>query len=182
MNLEEIIKIVLASTVFSGIISALISYFVTIRLKNMDYKNEYFKKILDKRLNAYQYLETQIAVMKTTIMDEDGNAYHYIFNNGKNGVIEFHKNLILAMSYSLWINDKTVKIMEDLNQHFYLISEIDDMEEIIKRAKRDYHKIAILRKELESAVKYDLFNLHNLNNFIKEKKNAKLRTFKYTEK
>lgn len=181
MNTEEIINIILASTVISGITSALISYFISIRLKNHDYKNEYYKKILDKRLNAYQYLETQIAVMKTTVMDEDANAYHYIFGEGTDGVIKFHQNLIIAMSYSLWINDKTVKIMEDLNQYFFLISEINDKDEIVKRAKRDYNKIADLRKKLESAVKNDLFNLHNLNNFIKEKKSNKIRLFQYKE-
>lgn len=71
--------------------------------------------------------------------------------------------------------------MEELNQYFFLISEINDKDEIVKRAKRDYHKIADLRKKLESAVKNDLFNLHNLNNFIKEKKSNKIRLFQYKE-
>lgn len=182
METAEIVKIVLASTVISGIISALISYIISVRLKNIDYKNEYYKKILDKRLDAYKYLENQIAVMKTTVMDdEDGKAYHFIFGSGSDGVIEFHKNLVVAMSYSIWINDKTVKIMEDLNQYFYLISSVNDEKQIVSKAKRDYHKIAGLRKELEKSVKSDLFNLHNLDEFIKEKKNEKPRLFHYKD-
>ncbi|MDY3338743.1 hypothetical protein PG279_06075 [Riemerella anatipestifer] len=182
METAEIIKIVLASTVISGIISAIVSYIISVRLKNIDYKNEYYKKILDKRLDAYQYLENQIAVMKTTVMDdEDGKAYHFVLGKGREGVVEFHRNLLLAMSYSLWINDKTVKVMEELNQCFYLISLIDNKNEIISRAKRDYHKIAGLRKKLEKSVKSDLFSLHNLDRFIKEKKHEKLRLFYYKD-
>lgn len=180
MSAIEIIKIILPSTFLSGIVSALISYIVSIRLKNIDYKNEYYKKILDKRLEAYKYLEIQIAVMKSTVIDDqDGQIYHFLFGNGSEGTIEFQKNMMLAMSYSIWINDKTVKILEELNQVFYLISEFEDTNEIIKRAKRNYNKVSELRKSLEKSVKYDLFNLHNLNSFIKEKNNNKPRKFQY---
>lgn len=180
MNTSEIIKIILASTVVSGTISAIISFFVSVKLKNLDYKNEYYKKILDKRLEAYKYLEIQIAVMKTTIMDDkDGKAYHMMFSDGENKLIEFQKNLMLAMSYSLWINDSTVRIIEELNQLIYIIGEDSRRLNLINVAKDNYNEVATLRKKLEFAVKEDLYNLHDINKFNKTQKEYGTRLFRY---
>ncbi|MCS4164771.1 hypothetical protein [Sphingobacterium sp. BIGb0116] len=165
----ENIQIVFTSTLIAGLVSAIVTYFFNIRLKREDYKNEFYKKILDKRMIAYGYLEAQIAVMKTTILDDDNCAYHYIFSQGMDKFHEFSKNLHLAMSYSLWINDNTVKKMENLNDLFLKIDANSNDKNLISNAKENYQLVAKLRRELEQTLRDDMINLHKIEGFNKLK-------------
>lgn len=170
MENSDLIKVILTSSLIAAILSAIVSAFVSIKLKSLDYRNEYFKKILEKRLDAYKFIETQIALLKNTVLDNDGLAFHQIFAYGEDGFHEYQKNLIVAMSYSMWINEKTTDYMEDLNAVFFKISgKISNQndEYVSKIAKQHYHEISKLRKLLEDSVRNDLLNLHNLKNMKK---------------
>lgn len=169
MENSELLNVILTSSLIAGILSAIVSAIVSIKLKNLDYKNEYYKKILEKRLDAYKFLETQIAVLKSSVLDEDGKGYHLIFAYGENEYHKFQSNLIAAMAYSMWINDQTVDHMEKLNELFFKISRkpMKDDKEVIKLGKENYHAIAGLRKQLEDSVRQDLLNLHDLKKFKK---------------
>lgn len=65
--MNETIKILLASSLIAGIVSTIVSYITSIRLKKIDFKNEYYKEILKKRLHAYEFIENQIAVLKSVV-------------------------------------------------------------------------------------------------------------------
>ncbi len=81
MKYMDTITIILTSSVVSAIISSLVNSFFSFRLKSVDYKYTYYKEILSKRLNAYQFLEAQIAVLKAIVLDEEDNqTYHMVFN------------------------------------------------------------------------------------------------------
>lgn len=180
----ELIKVILTSSLIAGILSVIVSAIVSIKLKNLDYKNEYFKKILEKRLDAYKFLETQIAVLKSTVLDEDAKAYHMIFAYGEDKFYEFQQNLIAAMVYSMWINDNTVDHMEKLNELFFKILrkvEGDDVKQLVRIGKVHYHEISDLRKSLEDSVRKDLLNLHNLKKFKKSESSKRLRKIEMEE-
>ncbi|TYZ05751.1 hypothetical protein FY528_21010 [Hymenobacter lutimineralis] len=115
------ITIILTSSVISAIISALISAYVSLRAKDIDYKHNYYKEIINKRLAAYQFLETQISVLKSTVLDDDQKAFHLIFAYGREKFMEFQQNLTLAMAYSIWIEEETVEAMQELNDVFFSI-------------------------------------------------------------
>jgi len=96
------ITLILTSSVIAAIVSAIISAIVSLKLKQIDYKNDYYKEIISKRLNAYQFLENQIAVLKSTVLDDsDRKPYHMIFSYGEKKLNKFQDNLFLAMSYSI---------------------------------------------------------------------------------
>ncbi|WPP52165.1 hypothetical protein [Catalinimonas niigatensis] len=166
----ESLNLLLTSTVIAGILSAIVSAIVSIKLKDQDYRHEYFKKILDKRLEAYHFIETQIAGMKSSVLDENARAYHLIFAYGKDKFYEYQHNLFVALSYSMWINDRTVVHMEKLDELFFNISRrIDETDDntLIILGKDYYREISDLRQTLEGAVRNDLLNLHDLNKFRK---------------
>jgi len=171
MENSELFKIILTSSLIATILSAIVSALVSIKLKQLDYKNEYYKKILDKRLDAYQFLENQIAVLKNTVLDDkDGRAYHIIFSYGEDDFHKFQHNLFLAMSYSTWINNNTTEHMEKLNELFFHISlKVEANADLVTLGKNHYKEIASHRKKLEGCVRNDLMNLHDLKNFTKEK-------------
>ncbi len=174
------ITIILTSSVVSALISSLINSFFSFRLKNLDYKYTYYKEILSKRLNAYQFLETQVAVLKAIVLDEeDGRTYHMVFNQSYDDFVEFQKNLYLAMSYSLWINEKTVHSMQQLNDLFlHLNTELESGNDLQETGKIYYKQLSRARKELEISVRKDLLELHKLDKFLNEKSEYYVRQIK----
>ncbi len=184
MENAELFKVILTSSLIASILSVIVSAIVSIKLKNLDYKNEYYKKILEKRLEAYKFLETQIAVLKSTVLDEDAKAYHLIFAYGEAKFHEFQQNLFAAMACSMWINDNTVDRMEKLNELFFKISrkvEGNDAKRVVRIGKDHYHEISDLRKSLEDSVRKDLLNLHNLKKFMKSASSKRLRKIEMEE-
>ncbi|MBS2101138.1 hypothetical protein [Carboxylicivirga linearis] len=183
MQQIELIKIALSSSVIAGIVSAIVSYFITLKLKKYDFKTEYFKEILKKRLTAYQYIENQIGILKGVVIDDDRKSYHLIFDNGETKFLEYQQNLFIAISYSLWIDDETVKDLEKLNSLFFnLNNHVHDKnnDEIVMIGKEYYQRISDLRFKLENSVKRGLYNLHDVKKAFRTKKKNEKR-FVYEE-
>ena len=95
MSQLEIFKLILTSSVIAGLVSAIVSYFTTLRLKKFDFKSEYYKEILKKRLNAYQYIENQIAVLKAVVLGGDKKPFHMMFSEGENEFLKYQKTYSL---------------------------------------------------------------------------------------
>ncbi len=168
------ITLILTSSVIAAILSAFVSALVSIKLKQMDYKNEYYKIIINKRLESYQFLENQIALLKGVALGNDKKPYHMIFSYGIDDFGKFQQNLMMAMSYSIWIEDSTIKVMEELNDVFFSIGEkIENFtqDQIIEIGKDYYDVIAELRATLDNCVRKDLFNLHKIKKHSLKEKN-----------
>lgn len=90
------------------------------RLKNIDYKNDYYKKIIDKRMTAYEYLEFVISKIEVIqeIFDDYGlkqgegkNIYSCFMN--KEMLAETCENIISVSKYDLWLsNEVRIKLSE----------------------------------------------------------------------
>jgi hypothetical protein len=174
----ENINLILTSTLVAGIVSTFVSYFISVRLKKLDFKNEYYKEILKKRLTAYEYIEAQLGVLKTVVLDEaDSKPYHLMFSYGDKEFFDYQKNLLMAISLGLWIDDDTTKSLEELNELFYNLNiktHGKSKTEIIEVGKKYYQIISDLRFHLENSTKKGLYNLHEVNKAFKTKnKNTK---------
>ncbi|MBA4241753.1 MAG: hypothetical protein C0448_13585 [Sphingobacteriaceae bacterium] len=155
--------------IISSIATILISSLINYYFKKFDYKYEYLKKVIDKRLEAYGFLETQIALLKSVVFDDcDRETYHIIFAYGDANLLKNQQPLSTAMAHSMWINHKTTDIMEELNMVFYktmLETHDKNEDEVIAVGKKYYNQIAKLRIKLENAVRQDLMQLHNFKYF-----------------
>lgn len=174
----ELIKFIFSIPYLSHILVALLSagltFLTTWRIKKIDYRNEYYKNIINKRLQAYQFVENQIAVLKSSIIDsEDKLAYHVIFSFDRDKFFEFQNNTHLALSQSVWLDEITIKNIEKLNEFFFQINE--DSSDLVKLGKQYYHKLAGLRNEIEKSLVAEIYQLHEVEKFIKLKKNANQR-------
>ena len=95
----ELINILLASC----IVSVFTSYFVSIRLKN-----DYYKKIIKRRCDAYNKVDIFVSQLKVVVVDEkNGEAYHSILRQSSQKFLESQVHLQQAMLRSLWIDEKT---------------------------------------------------------------------------
>ncbi|MBN8574808.1 MAG: hypothetical protein J0M05_12915 [Candidatus Kapabacteria bacterium] len=180
MDNIEFVKNVLSSTLVVTFFSTILTLIFSIVLKKFEYKNEYYKKILDKRLEAYKFLEIQIAVLKNTVVDTDKQPYHMMFSYGEDEFYEFQRNLNSAFAYSIWIHQDTVSEMENLNQIFFKISQRiteGKDEQLVELGKEYYKDVASSRIKMEDLVRRDLLNLHDLTKFMKGQKRRGMRVF-----
>lgn len=180
----DVINLILANVVISGIISTAISYFVSVKLKDLDYRNEYYKQIIERRLNAYENLERPISDLKGIILNTevlDQNPYQIFMSNGEEGFLEFQYYFMNAFSNSIWLDDKTITNLEDLNQIIFVISNeiIEKSEqEIVDIGKKYYAKLSEVRFHLENSMKEGLYNLHDIKKALKVKKDRNIRIFR----
>lgn len=170
----NIFQIVLTSSLISGIVSAIISYYFNLKIKKLDYKNEYYKILINKRLEAYQFVENQISVLRNITFDElDNKTYHIMFSFGEDECINFQKNLMIAKSKGLWIDEETTNTIDEFNEIFYNINQkINNKTEIeIENIGKNYYKkISNLRVKLENNLREGLNDLHNIEKIFRTQK------------
>lgn len=76
----DILTVVLSSSVVSAIVSALVGGWFSLRTKQNEYANAYYKMILERRLAAYEEVERLIAAIKVAVIDDDQKPYHLLFS------------------------------------------------------------------------------------------------------
>lgn len=64
------------------------------------YKNEYYKKLIDKRFGAYEVIESILASMQITVQSET-NEYHSFFQSKKQ-FDEFHRIVMSSSTGQLY--------------------------------------------------------------------------------
>ena len=72
--------IILSSVAIGSIVAAIISGLLNMLIQDRGYKRDYYKLIISKRITAYQYIETQLNVMKVAVATE-GGGYYMMFGN-----------------------------------------------------------------------------------------------------
>lgn len=169
MEVNTVITTIISSSVIATILSSAINYY----LKKQDFKNEYFKKIIDKRLNSYEWLENQIGILKNSVLDEkDGQPYHRIFSLGQDYYLKSIESMSLTNSNNTWLNSLTNEKFTELLHLINKISfEFDTSSEagLISAGKKYYKDIARLRDELENLTINDFIKLYDFKNIKKKK-------------
>jgi len=138
-------------------------------IKNLEYKNDYYKKIIDKRMEAYEQLEKFIASLKVTTPGKENKMYHVYFSTEVffNGQTE---ETLKIVSKSIWLSEDINDLMLQFNQILYLFPNNND-DTIMEYAKKEYHKIACIREGLEKHLASDLLKLYDVKKFLAEKAN-----------
>jgi hypothetical protein len=154
----------------SAVIGALISNIKTLYVTERNFRNEYYKKIIEKRFQAHEYLNGLISSLKIAVPDKDVRSYHAIFSgNGR----EF-KNIMSELANKgsdFWVTNKTHAAILALNKEFFrchlLLEEMNG--DAIEVGKKEYFEIGKLRDSLEDSVLGELLTLHKVRRFLREK-------------
>ena len=165
----DIWTVVLSSTVVSGVVSALVGGWFTLRSKRNEYANAYYKMILERRLAAYEEVERLIASIKVAVVDNDQKPYHMLFSRDDDHM-NLYKTLLGTMSNTLWLSDDIFELTRQLNLLVYKGTPGDSG--LIEFGKKNYTEIAELRTKLERAHARDMLQLHDVHAFLKAKKPA----------
>lgn len=163
----DTLVIVLSSTVVSAIVSALVGGWFSLRSKQNEYANVYYKMILERRLAAYEELERLIAAIKVAVIDDDQKPYHMLFSQDDDHV-NIYKTLLGTMSNALWLTDDLFQLTRQLNLLVYTGTPGESG--FIEFGKKNYTAVAELRTKLERLHARDMLSLHDVPAFLKSKK------------
>ncbi|MFA6922879.1 MAG: hypothetical protein WC223_01375 [Bacteroidales bacterium] len=164
MNKLDIISIILTSSLLSSGLTG----FLTWLIRKNDYKNEYYKELIRKRLEAYEFLENILGHLSITTYEENTKEKYHVLFVDKQLYAELFKQIAIALKFNLWISENTRKTLIKLNVFQIEIGNnvlninIPN-ETIIPVAIENYAKICEIRKELRNNILDDFKNLHKVN-------------------
>lgn len=162
----DVLALILSSAVVSAIFSSIATLYVTER----NYRNEYYKKIIEKRFRAHEFLNEVISRLKVSVPDSDRKSYHAIFGRTRNEYQEFTIELA-TNGPDFWVTNRTRDAILDLNKEFFRCNLLLDerngnLEEV---GKMEYEEIGKLRDKLEDCLLSELPSLHKVRRFLKDK-------------
>lgn len=64
-----------------ALVGTFVSGFFTLRAKQNEYLNDFFKIVIGKRVEAYENLESLIQSYKSTVVEVDNQPYHRPFSS-----------------------------------------------------------------------------------------------------
>lgn len=170
MNTIQIITLLFSSS----LLAAVLTLFGNHWLNREKYKTDFYKKVIEKRLIAYELLEILINRIQGLSQLEGGLAPMFMCL-GMDHFYNTYFKIIEVVNYSIWLSPETSNKVTELN--VYLINEIenelsdsDNIDEDLTRLGLQHRdRIKQFRQELQALVIKDFKNLHKVKSFIKNK-------------
>ncbi len=168
----EIWQIILSSALVTSILSSVATWLIGNHALNKSFKNDYYKLVINKRMEAYQHIDNQLKVMKIAVLDNDAKAYHSMFYGDQKIVCANQHELSLARANGIWLSNDMESTLSELNQLLFEISYdiTDDIESNVVVAKKYYTQIADTREKVEKQLRKDMLVLYDVKRFLKEKR------------
>ena len=159
----------LTGAVAAAIGGAVITGAFNVFIKKQEYKNTYLKMVLDKRVVAYEAINTLIGTLKISFLDdEDKQIYHNVFHD-QTDFFELLAFFSKITEHELWMSDETRKRLHNLRKQIANCSHQLPARNLIEIGKESYRQIGILRDELEKSFIQDLLHLYKIDQFLKNK-------------
>ena len=174
----------------SGITAAAVTGTMSLWIKRLEYRNHYYRKIIDKRLEIYEYLTNQVLdqlnrfglIRNLNIDSLDGKQSHEFFTQGIERVQDFANKIVHVLENRIWLTEKLAKLLIDLHTKIVpaLVAAYDS-----QRAERNQPEIVLglsqygvdsfndlrdLQKRIENTVKNDFKKLHRVRIHLKEER------------
>lgn len=176
----------------SAIIGAVIAGLFQRWQKNLEYKRDYYKKIVDKRLNAYEKLEQLLGDLAVTqeILNElnpqrvgTGHIIFYCFYEKKN-LLKALDSVNSVLNNRIWYTPYIQQNLTELNQIFikalttleYPSEDNLAMYNLRSNQIGDYLIIKIgmavtedldrIFRDIELSIRLDIKKLHNVDDFL----------------
>lgn len=151
----------------SSVLAALLSIGGNHLLAQLQFKRDYYKEIIAKRLRAYEQVDELIGTLRATTYDDGGRIAHVVFVNK---AVHDGANLLAGTGGGLgmYVSEGLRETLSELN--FLLLKRPDDATEQqafeIGAAHRE--QISALRKRMEYLVSADLLELYKVRRFLKQ--------------
>ncbi len=178
---------ILTTALTSSVVAAVVSFVSNSIIQRTQFRNEYHKQLLAKRIAAYESVErviTSLMVNGTFDLKESGKeTIKFKVNNilmSKENYDECFRIFIEAMNKSLWLSGATTRALKHINEELLLISDKLRFPDNGQKKSKTYEerattysflqdlsaKLSELSGNLSRAVRSDLRDLHNIDNFV----------------
>lgn len=166
MNAESLFGILA-----SGAIAAVVSTFIPLAFyrwqRKYDYKLEYHKRFLDRRIAAYEKVERIAYFFSTAVQDADRRPYHFIFSNEHNPFQDEYFALLTEMTKSnIWITEEMRNKLLNMNR-FMFENHIELTN--IEKGKQFYNQLGKMGDDIIEQVRIDTKKLSDLDFLNKTK-------------
>ena len=163
----------LAAILGSSLLTSIFTSWVSWYLQKNNYRQDYYKKILIERFQAFKDVDALLR-HSTIAIHDNKNGLYYLFMDSKTDYYEFREKLQSVVSKSFWLSTTMSDKIQDFQLLFHneVSQQIDikgDVDEQIKTLGfKLYDEIQLRLEELKKTMYQDLSNLHNIQEFIKD--------------
>lgn len=162
---------ILSSAGVASIISAIVGYVFNVLMQKRKYKDDYYKMVIAKRMDAYSKTEQVCKLLKTHTYDNETEGTYCIAFGSMDALLTLCKMMHNALSDNIWLSDSIHAEMQKLNN---IIVEIEDGCRTkgfdVKRIGIElYADIDTKRINIEKQYAKDMLTLHDVKDFLKSK-------------
>nr|WP_294927754.1 hypothetical protein [uncultured Flavobacterium sp.] len=172
MTTTQIIAAIISSSVLSAALTSLVNWI----LHNSNYKKDYYKKILEKRFNAFEKVQDLAGKLSFQTQLDNSVIPTIFFNN------EYYDQFIILLAStidsSFWLDISTSSKLTELN--VFLLNNITNninYDWDVNQMNQKYNElganhlenIRLFRQDLQTLVNKELKNLHKVERFFNNK-------------
>jgi hypothetical protein len=139
-------SIILTSTVIATFLSSAINAVVGHYAKQRDFKNDYYKTIIQRRIQAYEQVEALVVKLKTSILDKDDKLYHFLFSDEEGKLDTYLNSYADIHPHQLWMSETLFEKLRELQDIMFAYKEDTS---IVEFGKQNYRRVADLRHALK---------------------------------
>lgn len=165
----------LSLVISSSVLSAILTSFVSWRIHYYSYRNDYYKKILDKRIEAYEHVQRLLSMLKGSVQINGKGVCILYLSLGHEKYTDLLFNIISAIHNSFWISDETGEMLTELNVFMInsidnALDENDDLDaQLVELGIKFRDEIRSRRFNIENQLYKDFSTLHKIEKFAKPK-------------
>lgn len=169
-----LITAIISSSVFSAALTSIFN----IRIQNLNYKRDYYKIIIQRRVEAQEKLIILSNEMKIMVHLDNGELCNRICATGENYFSNFMLLVAASVSQSFWLSEELNDILVNLN--IFLLQEIDykignspvsdKNKQLEILGVKNHEKIREFRKQIDKQLLYDFSEMDNVRRFIKSRR------------
>ena|SRR5438132_6967114 len=158
-----------ALLISSSVLAALVSLAGNHLLAQLQFKREYFKEIIAKRLSAYEQIDELIGILRMTTYDDAGRIAHVVFLNK---AIYDRATLIAAaaIGLSLYVSEPIRENLSKINLILLKLPHKASESEAFEIGVVEREVLSGIRQTLEYVVASDLLELHKVRRFLTAKR------------
>jgi hypothetical protein len=167
-SFPQLIQLALISGGFA-LLGGLLGGAYSLRVKRNEYVNDYYKKVIDRRLAAYEQLESLIISLRTTFLGDDKKPYHLLFSqDGDGGLLQAYPMIHNIAAQALWLSDEAFDKTKELNLLLWRFKSSGSNP--VEFGQLNYEALSGLRESLERVLAADMLGLHDVILFLRKKK------------
>jgi len=136
-------------------------------IKDLEYRHDYYKKILEKRMKAYEAIEkTDTPFLRN--LSINSAKYHSCFRN-KIETSKARSALREALDHAIWINTPILNELRNLNNCVREVAKYSDDNKRRLVAIKYYREIRGLHFKIRKLLARDMLDLDNIEMFLRKK-------------